>query len=55
MCYEFSSWHWKARAKALHQAQVKADAEAQKAMPAQPAIVTERKQPEVKEAEKIPA
>ena len=25
MCYEFSSWHWKARAKELHKAQVKVE------------------------------
>jgi hypothetical protein len=55
MCYEFSSWHWKARAKELHKAQVKANAEERKIAAAKPAEQTERKRPEVKETEKVPA
>jgi hypothetical protein len=55
MCYEFSSWHWKARAKELHKAQVKASAEEQKAAPAKPVEETRRNRPEVKETDKVPA
>jgi hypothetical protein len=55
MCYEFSSWHWKARAKELHRAQVKRSAEEQKPAPARPVEETRRERPEVKEPEKVPA
>jgi hypothetical protein len=54
MCYEFSSWHWKARAKELHKAQVKTSASEQKSAP-RPVKEPERKRPEVKEPEKTPA
>jgi len=53
MCYEFSSWHWKARAKELHKAQVKA--EEQKRAPAKPVEETRRERPEVREPDKVPA
>lgn len=54
MCYEFESWHWKARAKDLLQkAQPKASA-SEKSAPAKPAQETARKHPEVKESEKVP-
>ena len=55
MCYEFSSWHWKARAKELHKAQVRAGTEEKKTVAAKPAEEIERKRPEVKETEKVPA
>jgi len=55
MCYEFDSWHWKARAKEMHKAQVKTSATEQKSAAANPAQETERKRPEVKEPEKLPA
>jgi hypothetical protein len=54
MCYEFDSWHWKARAKELHKAQLKTSAAEQKSAAAKPAQDTERKRPEVKETEKVP-
>jgi hypothetical protein len=55
MCYEFSSWHWKARAKELHRAQVKAGAEERKEAPTKPVEETRGKRPEVKEPDKVPA
>jgi hypothetical protein len=55
MCYEFSSWHWKARARELHKAQVKRSAEEQKALRARPVEETPRERREVKEPEKVPA
>jgi hypothetical protein len=54
MCYEFESWHWKARAKEMHKAQVRTDAAEQKSVPAKPAKDTQRARPEVKEPEKVP-
>ena len=54
MCYEFDSWHWKARAKEMHKAQLKTSAADQKKAVAKPVEETERKRPEVKEAEKLP-
>jgi len=53
MCYEFESWHWKARAKEMHRAQLKTSAAEQKGVAAKPAQETERKRPEVKEPEKV--
>ena len=55
MCYEFSSWHLKARARELHKAQVKASAEEQKGAPAKPVEKTQDRRPEVKETDKVPA
>jgi len=55
MCYEFSSWHWKARARELHRAQVKAGAEERKEAPTKSVEETRRERPEVKEPDKIPA
>jgi hypothetical protein len=55
MCYEFSSWHRKARAKELHKAQVKAGAEGRKEAPMKPVEETQPKRPEVKEPDKVPA
>ena len=55
MCYEFDSWHWKARAKELHKAQLKNNATEQKAEPVKPAQEAERKRTEVKQADKMPA
>jgi len=58
MCYEFESWHWKARAKEMHKAQVRTDAAEQRteqrSARAEPAKETQRARPEVKEPEKIP-
>ena len=54
MCFEFESWHWKARAKEMHKAQVKSGATEQKTVPAAVPKETERTRPEVKEPEKIP-
>ena len=54
MCYEFSSWHWKARAKALHKEQVKASEDARKtASSPKPAEEAERNRPDVKETDKV--
>jgi hypothetical protein len=55
MCYEFSSWHWKARAKELHKAQMKSGVEAQQADPVKAVEEVQRKRPEVKEPDNIPA
>jgi hypothetical protein len=55
MCYEFSSWHWKARARELHRSQVKAAAEERKEPPKKPVEETRRERPEVKETDKVPA
>jgi hypothetical protein len=54
MCYEFDSWHWKARAKEMHKAQLKTSEAEQKSAPVRPVAETERKRPEVKEREKVP-
>ena len=53
MCYEFSSWHWKARAKELHKAQVKASEGARQQAASKPAEAIERKRSDVKETEKV--
>ena len=55
MCYEFETWHWKARAKEMHKAQAKADAEKQKSEPVKLAPHTESGRPETRPAEKVPA
>jgi len=55
MCYEFESWHWKARAKEMHKAQAKAGAEKQKSEPVKLAPQTESARPETRPAEKVPA
>lgn len=55
MCYEFESWHWKARAKEMHKAQAKAGAEKQKSEPAKLAPQTESARLETKPVEKVPA
>jgi len=55
MCYEFSSWHWKARAKELHKAQVKASTEEKKGAPTKLVEEAQGKRPEVKERDKVPA
>ena len=55
MCYEFESWHWKARAKEMHKEQLKASAAEQRSEPAKPAQEPERKRPDVKQTEKLPA
>jgi hypothetical protein len=54
MCYEFSSWYWKARAKELHRAREQpGDA---KRAPAEAAPRAPERAPEtVKEPEKMPA
>ena len=54
MCYEFSNWFEKARAKELHRAREKIDTAKQPSAPEVPAE-SERKRPEVKEPEKVPA
>jgi hypothetical protein len=54
MCYEFESWHWKARANEMHKAQVKTGTAEQKTVPAKAAEETQRVRPEVKEPEKVP-
>ncbi|HEX6794937.1 MAG TPA: hypothetical protein VF304_13895 [Casimicrobiaceae bacterium] len=54
MCYEFDSWHWKARAKEMHKAQLKTSAMEQKSADAKLAQESERERPEVKETEKVP-
>jgi hypothetical protein len=50
MCYEFSSWSWKLRAKQNEKAKLRTDSNESKVVPAQPV-----KRPEVKESEKVPA
>jgi hypothetical protein len=55
MCYEFESWHWKARAKELHKALLETGKTDHKASPAKPADEAERKRPEVNKPEKTPA
>ena len=54
MCYEFESWHWKARAKEMHKAQIKTSGAEQKTVPAKPAEESQRTRPEVAEPEKVP-
>jgi hypothetical protein len=56
MCYEFSSWSWKTRAKQIDKAQTKPEAAEQKsAAPAKPSEQPMRTRPAVKETEKTPA
>ena len=55
MCYEFESWHWKARAKEMHKAQSKARADEPKSVPAKPAPEREVARPDVERTEKLPA
>ena len=55
MCYEFESWHWKARAKEMHKAQTKAGAEKPRSDPVKPVPQTESARPETRPAKKIPA
>jgi hypothetical protein len=55
MCYEFSSWSWKARAKHIDEAQSKPQAGEQKTAPAKPTETPVRTRPAVKETEKMPA
>ena len=54
MCYEFESWHWKARAKEMHKAQAKASAEKQSTEPVKPAPQTESARRETRPVEKVP-
>ena len=54
MCYEVSSWFWKARAKELHRAQQQTN-DAKRASTEVPAREPERDREVVKEAEKVPA
>jgi hypothetical protein len=54
MCYEFSSWSWKARAKQIDKAQTKPEAAEQKAAPANP-LQPVPTRPAVKETDKMPA
>jgi hypothetical protein len=54
MCYEFSHWFERARAKELHKAREKMDTQ-QRASPPAPAREPERAREEVKETEKTPA
>ena len=55
MCYEFSSWSWKARAKQIDKTQTKPEAAEQKTAPAEPSQQPVRTRPAVKETEKTPA
>jgi len=55
MCYEFSSWSWKARAKQIDKAQMKPEGAEQKSAPAKPSEPPVRTRPAVKEMEKTPA
>jgi hypothetical protein len=55
MCYEFESWHWKARANEFHKAQMKSSADEQKTAAPKQVDETERRRPEVKEPDKTPA
>jgi hypothetical protein len=55
MCYEFSSWFEKARAKELHKAREKMDTAKQQTVPETPVSTPEQKRPQVKEADKVPA
>ncbi len=55
MCYEFSSWSWKARAKQIDNARTKSEAAEQKSAPAKPSEQPVRTRPAVKETEKTPA
>ena len=55
MCYEFETWHWKARAKEMHKAQSRSSAAAPKDEPVKPAQQTEHKRSDVKPSEKTPA
>ena len=54
MCYEFGNWFEKARAKELQRAREKMDTAKQQTAPDVPKE-PERKRPEVKEPEKVPA
>ena len=55
MCYEFESWHWKARAKEMHKAQAKPSAVEEKREAKTAALTTTRERPEAKPTEKVPA
>ena len=55
MCYEFSSWSWKTRAKQIDKAQTKPEAAEQKAAAAKPSEQPVRTRPAVKESDKMPA
>jgi hypothetical protein len=55
MCYEFESWHWKARAKEMHKARSKPSTVEEKREPETPAPPTTREQPEARPTEKVPA
>jgi hypothetical protein len=55
MCYEFSSWSWKTRAKQMDKARTKTEAAEQKTAPAKPSEQPVRTRPAVKETEKTPA
>ncbi|HSC23710.1 MAG TPA: hypothetical protein VLG08_08360 [Casimicrobiaceae bacterium] len=55
MCYEFESWHWKARAKEMHKAQSKPSAVEEKREPETASPPTMRVRPQAKPTEKMPA
>ena len=55
MCYEFESWHWKARAKEMHKAQSKPAAVERKDELDKAAQQPARTATETKPAEKVPA
>ena len=55
MCYEFSSWSWKARAKQIDKAKMKPEATEQKSAPPKPFEPPVLTRPAVKETEKTPA
>ena len=55
MCYEFESWHWKARAKEMHKAQTKPGVVDKKSEPDKPAGQPARARPETAPSEKVPA
>jgi hypothetical protein len=55
MCYEFESWHWKTRTREQHKVQENTSRTEPKREPVRPLDDTERKRPEVKVPEKVPA
>jgi hypothetical protein len=55
MCYEFSSWFEKARAKELRKAREKMEVTRERTYPEAPVTAPEPKEPQVKEPEKVPA
>ena len=55
MCYEFSSWSWKLRAKQTNEAKVKKDTQEPKSAPAKAADAPAHARPDIKETEKLPA